>query len=228
MKVAIASLLIAIMLIAGCKSQQNDTSDKNPGENMKEVFLKTQDNVQIRGTHYPGKGDGVILLHMLPTDRNEWRQFAIKLNNLGYNVIAIDYRWQTNPNAVYKDAVMDVKAARDFLNSSKILIIGSSIGANLALNYAVDDEDVDAIVLLSPGENYHDVATFDAMKQYNRAVLIVASEDDKQSINASRKLYALAFGEKEIKIYPKAGHGTNMFSQPDLADFIIDWLDKHR
>ncbi len=195
---------------------------------MKDITLKTEDNIDIKATHYSGKSVGVILLHMLPSDRHEWKQFAARLNKLGYDVIAIDYRWQTDKNAVYKDAVMDVKAARDYLKKDSIFIIGSSIGANLALNYAMADESVAGIVLLSPGEDYRGVKTFDAMKRYNRAVLIVASRDDVQSFGASKQLYNLSRGEKEIKLYEDAGHGTNMFSKPDLADSIIDWMDNYK
>ncbi len=202
----------------------------------KDVTFKTEDNVKIAATHYIGKGNCVILLHMLSRDRRDWDNFAVKLNSLGYNVLAIDLRGHGESDldflkftsTDYNNMVKDVAAAKKYLNKSKIFVIGASIGANVALNYAVKDKDVKGIVLLSPGADYRGVETLKAIMKYDRPIIIVSSEDDFQSIGASRQLYSFAGKQRELKEYQDAGHGTNMFVKPDLADSIIDWLDKYK
>ena len=202
----------------------------------KDVTFKTEDTVKIAATHYVGKGDGIILLHMLSRDRRDWDIFAVKLNSLGYNVLAIDLRGHGESeldflkfnSTDYNNMVKDVAAAKKYLNKTRIFVIGASIGANVALNYAVKDKDVKGIVLLSPGADYRGVETLKAIMKYDRPIMIVSSEDDFQSIGASRQLYSFAGKQRELKEYGDAGHGTNMFVKLDLADSIINWMDKYK
>ncbi|MCH7760566.1 dienelactone hydrolase family protein, partial [candidate division TA06 bacterium] len=109
-----------------------------------------------------------------------------------------------------------------------LIVIGASIGGNVALNYAATDERVKGVVLLSAGLDYRGVKTEEAMKAYgDRPVLIVASEEDKYAYQSAKKLYELAKGEKELKIYKNAGHGTRIFDKEEgLEDLILNWLEK--
>jgi alpha-beta hydrolase superfamily lysophospholipase len=84
-------------------------------------------------------------------------------------------------------------------------------------------------ILLSPGLDYRGVTTENRLADYGeRPLLIVASEDDNYSANSSRTMAETAVGETQVKIYEKAGHGTNMFApQPDLTPLIVEWLAQH-
>lgn len=233
-------LTIAIIIyLSGCISQDQ-------GINMAEdVTFKTDDGVTIYATYYKpeiSNEKSIILLHMLRTDRSYWKDFANKLSKEGYDVLAIDLRghgqstdknglkisWQSFSEKDFNDMVLDVKAAKDFMikqkPKNKIAIIGASIGANTALNYAVNDKEIKTIVLLSPGLDYHGVKTEESMKKYDRSVLIAVSSEDEPSFSSSQKLFEITKGEKEIKIYNNAGHGTWMFGKTDLQDVIITWL----
>lgn len=232
-------LVLLIIYLSGCVSQNIDDSMA------KEIILKTDDNVTIYATYYipeSPKGKSVILLHMLRTDRSYWKEFANLLSKEGYDVLAIDLRghgqstdkngvkidWQRFSEKDFNDMILDVKAAKSFLvkqkPNNKIAIIGASIGANTALNYAVNDSSIKTIVLLSPGLDYRGVKTEESMKKYNRSVLITVSSEDEPAASSSQRLFEIAKGDKEIKIYNNAGHGTWMFGKTDLKDIIINWL----
>ena len=228
-------ILISVILFSGCISQGNLVADT--------VSIKTQDGFELAGSFYKSNSDkGVILLHMLNRNRNDWNAFAEQLHKEGYNVLSIDLRghgqslkkdgrtvgWQIFSAQDFNDMILDVKAAKEFLEEkdiNKISLIGASIGANIALNYAAEDIEIKTIVLLSPGLDYRGVKTEDTAKDYeNRPILIVASEDDEYSATSSKKLIELAVGKKELKMYTNAGHGTKMFPNTDLDKIIIDWL----
>ena len=66
-----ASLLVLIYLKTGIFNPA--VSDKNMSEIVK---LNTKDGVEIIGDYYRAEGDkGVLLLHMMPSDRKAWVKF---------------------------------------------------------------------------------------------------------------------------------------------------------
>jgi pimeloyl-ACP methyl ester carboxylesterase len=179
---------------------------------------------------------------MLSRNRSDWKPFEKKLNELGYRIYAIDLRghgesvkmgeevldFKKLRKEMYQKMTLDVKGAVNTLGREKVLLIGASIGGNVALNYAATDERVKGVVLLSAGLDYRGVKTEEAMKKYgDRPVLIVASEEDKYAYQSAKKLYEIAQGEKELKIYQDAGHGTRIFDKEEgLEELITTWLEK--
>ncbi len=208
-----------------------------------EITLQTEDEVTIHATFYDAKSTkGIILLHRLGNDRNNWKDFAPLLVKNGFSAIAIDLRGHGQSTEKFKlnaltdkdfnNMVLDTKATKKFLESKKITniaIIGESIGANTALNYAVQDEKIKTVVLLSPGLEYRGIKTENSMSEYSeRPILIIAADGDAYSAESSRKLDMLAFGEKKFELYEGSEHGVHMFDEkPELKNLIIDWLKKY-
>jgi alpha-beta hydrolase superfamily lysophospholipase len=193
----------------------------------------TEDNVHIAYTFQKGEAGkpAILLLHMLGRTRADWNAFARQLNQQGYPTLAIDLRGhgqsegRLSTDNDYRAMVKDVAGAKRFLaeqNISNVVIIGASIGANTALNYAVSDSDVKAAVLLSPGIDYHGVNVNASMKTVKVPLLIAASKEDSYAYNSSKTIANIT-GAKFIG-YDKAGHGTAMFSTTNLSQAIIDWL----
>ncbi len=233
-------ILIVVVLLSGCVSQSQVSVISE------QVSLKTEDGFEIIGSFYKSSSDsGAVLLHMLNKNRNDWNAFAEQLQKEGYNVLSIDLRghgqslkkdgrtveWQMFSSKDFNEMILDVKATKDFLEQrgiNKVSLIGASIGANIALNYAAEDIEIKTIILLSPGLDYRGVKVDDNIKDYeNRPILIVASEDDEYSATSSKALVELAVGKKELKMYNDAGHGTKMFPNTDLDKVIIDWLKQY-
>lgn len=137
---------------------------------------------------------------MLGHNRNDWNGFASTLSNKtnDYAVLSIDLRGHgesttsQNGNTIlsfqsftpddFNKMIMDVKAAKQFLvtqkniNPNNVAIVGASIGANVALNYAAaSDPSIKVVVLLSPGLDYKGVTTSDAIKQYKVPIYIATA-----------------------------------------------------
>ncbi|MBU1707179.1 alpha/beta fold hydrolase [bacterium] len=215
-----------------------------------EVVFTTVDSVTIYGTFYPSQTEGdspaLVLLHMLRHKRKDWEDFARRATQAGFSVLAIDMRGHGQSvrragkaidvkefsNKDFSMMVEDVKAAVGFIQTKegidpkRISLIGASIGANIALRYAVSDETIRSVVLLSPGLNYRDITTEDAMKAYGkRPALLVAALDDDYPADSIQKLAEIAKGKVKTQLYEKAGHGTFMFRvEPGLNELILDWL----
>ncbi len=223
------------------------------------VTFLTDDKVLIVGTYYSPSSsnkntstDAIILLHMLGRDRNDWNPFASTLSNStnGYAVLSIDLRGHgesvnQNGKAIsfqsftpndFSKMVLDAKAAKQFLvtqkgiNPNNIAIVGASIGANVALNYAASDPSIKAVVLLSPGLNYKGVITSDSIRKYvNPIYMATAGKDPVAGSDPQTLCNEINCGNKLNLYQDSSSHGTDMFLDkslnPPLDNLIVLWLD---
>lgn len=214
----------------------------------KPVHFVTKDGVVIHGllleTEKPKAF--VILLPMLSKTKGSWEKTQGYLKENGYSTLAIDLRghgesnqkngreisWRTFSQKDFKKMTLDVDAAFNFargrkIEPKKIFVLGASIGANTALNFAVEKPDLGGVLLLSPGLDYRGVETVPGARAYNeRPIFYAASTEDLNSIEATRHLAAIT-PNREIVELEMAGHGTDMIqNSPPLLDSIVAWLDK--
>ncbi len=201
------------------------------------LSFTTADGVTLVGAFYPPStppAPGVLLLHMMGRQKEDWAPFATRLQEEGYAVLALDLRghgesggepdWAAMPDDVAR--AWATLVAQPEVDPEQTAIVGASIGANLALVAAAAEPRVRAVVLLSPGLDYRGVRTEEAIVAYGeRPILIVASQDDAYAAESAQRLDGLAQGPHVLTLYPSAGHGTHMFGpQPDLSDLILSWL----
>ncbi|MDO8660959.1 MAG: alpha/beta fold hydrolase [Candidatus Woesearchaeota archaeon] len=219
--------VLLVLLFSSCVFQEDDAMSS---------FLTAKDGVKIAYDFWQGNKQGVLLVHQLPVNKESWSAFVPELTTKGYSVLAIDYRGRGESGGQlqsvqdFQNIALDVDVAIDFLKEKgikNVFIIGASIGANHALLAGVHRSEVSAVVLLSPGLDYRGVKTELFATQFTKPVLIVASEDDKYSAMSAKKLYALAKGMKELKMFDTAGHGTDMFVEKELGSLILSFLEKY-
>ncbi len=199
-----------------------------------ELSITADDGVRIAADYYKGGEKGIILLHMLGLDKSSWESLPESLNKQGYSVIAIDFRghgdselnYETFTDNGWKNLIKDVKAAASELKSSKVKeihIIGASIGANAAINYAIEDDSVKGIALLSPGMAYRGIYVSDAISKYNGKILLAASKGDEYSYQSVNKMNGIN-PKSEIIIYNGDDHGTDMLANNPLEEELLKWL----
>lgn len=196
----------------------------------------TVDGQTIAYQIYPSKAGStpVILLHMLRRTRADWDSIARWLQRNGYTVIAPDIRghgqstsnWEDFTPEDFNKITYDVSAMKSVLENQgadvkKLTIIGASIGANAALNYAASDQDVKTVILLSPGLDFRGVST--ANTKFSKPFLIIASKDDEYSAQSTVQI-ANNNAYAKIVLFEDAGHGTNMFAKKELAPMILEWI----
>ena len=218
---------------------------------METISLRTSDGFSLKALH--GESNvladskprrGAVLLHMMPATKESWIGFAEQLVPF-CEVVAPDLRghgesdggpagFKAFSNEAHQASRNDVAAAVEYLRAKgiqDIVLVGASIGANLALQYAAEHPEISACILLSPGINYYGIETLPLVERLRptQRLLIAASEDDMRTNGSSaatmaQQLYLAAPDsvQKNVIIYHAAGHGTNMFGKetPDLAQEI--------
>ncbi len=209
-----------------------------------QVNLTTADDVSIVGSYVASPNPGstvVLLLHQLRRDKSIWNILVQKLAASGFSSLAIDLRghgqsgggsWEDFGEEQFKAMARDIEAAGRYLRqkhpTSSMVIVGSSIGANLAFNYATNN-NVSSVVLLSPGLNYRGITTEEAAYGFSKPLFMAASSDDANpSIDAVQRIAELVTtpdAQLKLVTYDDAGHGLDMFSKhPELQDQIVEWL----
>lgn len=207
------------------------------------VTLTTSDGIQIVADVYPASEPKkfAILLHMMPETKESWREFAGKLQETGYTSIAIDERghgestmdgtlnYKTFTDEQQQAKRLDAEAAFEYLKTQgateeNTVVVGASIGANLAIRFLLDHQGAKKAVALSPGLDYRGVTTADAIQKISaeQSVLLVASDDDTESFETIRELHRLNPDQTSVIERSGIGHGTRMFdADPTLMDRVI-------
>lgn len=209
------------------------------------VEILTEDDVIIIGDFVgDGKKRAAILLHMMPSDRNSWKSFANRLNEKDYASLAIDERghgestmngtlnFRSFTDTQQQEKRLDVEAAFDHLikrgfKESNIIIVGASIGANLAIQFLTIHHRIPLAIALSPGVDFHGIKTDDLIVRLdnNQKVVLIASEEDGYSFTSVRKLNSIN-KEKTILIERSGiGHGTDMLeNDKNLIDEMLSYV----
>ena len=123
---------------------------------------------------------------------------------------------------------LDIKAAYEYLKSQEIYeisIIGASIGANAAINFAAEEKSLKSLILLSPGIEYRGIKTERAIRKYYGPLLILVGKNDKYSYDSSERLFKISPSSSKLESYETSNHGTELILKTaGVKELIKDWL----
>lgn len=219
---------------------------------MERVEFLTEDSVSIVGTWNridAPNAWAALLLHMMPADRKSWEDFSAVLARKGMHTLAIDLRGhgesnrrgaetlssETFTDQQHQASILDLAAAHAWLITQDIpadhvILIGASIGANLALEYLSTHPRMKMGILLSPGLDYRGVKTDEAVRklQPDQSLLFVSSRSDQEAAKSVEELDRLAPNEHDIIWVNGAAHGTDLLRNDlFLSDQITGWIESH-
>ncbi len=144
------------------------------------ITFKASDGLEITADLYvtnPETVPFIILFHQARWSRGEYLEIAPKLNELGFNCIAIDQRSGGEVNDVinethqraekqgsgtnYIDALVDMNSAIDYIKekypkAGNLIIWGSSYSSALVLHIASVRKDINGALSFAPGEYFED------------------------------------------------------------------------
>lgn len=204
--------------------------------------LETKDGYKIAADFYSAESLdlGVILIHQYDSSKESYSKTIPYYTDNGINVVAIDLRGHGQSSgdlSSFKDKdyqlmLNDIEAAVNWLQNQnldiKISLVGASVGANLAMLYADQDEKIVTVVTLSPGLNYHGLETKKVAERMKRPIIYIAAVDDEYAKDSVVELYdatPLEEPEKKIYVYRGSVHGTEIIEQQaSLLEYIPKWI----
>ncbi|MEJ2051852.1 MAG: dienelactone hydrolase family protein [Calditrichota bacterium] len=210
---------------------------KAPGNlPFKTISFPSADDLEISADlylKYPHDAPFIILFHQAGYSRGEYRDIALKLNEIGFNALAVDLRSGNEVNNVvnetarqaaeknlptsYLDALPDMEAAikyvKDKYASRQVIIWGSSYSAGLVLKIAGDNPGLVAGVIgFSPGEYFErsgKSSTFiqESAKHIQIPVFITSAKNEK---DRWWLIYQVIPGKKKSYFLPQSDgiHGS--------------------
>ena len=255
---SIALFLFSFVLITEARAQQK-VSVPSPGAlgdkyTPTQIDFASEDGLLIRGNLYEvGKDKPVILLmHQAGYNRFEYSDIAPKLNEMGFNCLAIDLRSggkfdgkpnSTNTNAIAKglkpvfiDAQQDVRAAITFLNkkyTQNVIIWGSSYTSSLALLEGAGNAHVKAILSFSPGDYFGktrpSLATVFA--NIDKPFFVTSSQAEAKAITALRGDSKLKTNQSQFIPVSNGYHGSRVLweGQTGASEYwaaVTDFLNE--
>lgn len=220
-------------------SNSNDVSVNNNGvfESRKVSFVAT-DGYKLSGTfHIPDSKErhsAVILSHQFNSTRHDYDAFIPLLLKNGYAVFAYDTRGfgeSKNGAADINDFPKDVIGAVDFLkkqaevDSSRLGIIGASVGANVAFVISGSFKEIRASVVLSPSNTGgRGVLLGNDMPNFSSRHIFVASDEHEKK--DADFIFAKAAEPKEQHVYPGFGHGIGLLKSSEAQSDILLFLKR--
>ena len=137
------------------------------------IEFYSTDSLLITADHYYSKKSNpyILLFHTEQSSRGEFDVIAERFIKMQYNCIAVDIRTgnkhgfvknETSGRAMdsgidreLEDGEKDIIASLNYvrsINKNNIIILGSSSSASLSLKIAAEENDITAVIALSPGE----------------------------------------------------------------------------
>lgn len=156
---------------AGAKASSSTVEQKT-------VTFKAPDGLEVTAdvsVLHDSTAPFIVLFHQAGWSRGEYQEIIPKLNELGFNCMAVDQRSGGAVNDVvnethrraeaagkgtsYLDAYQDMEAAVSFAKANyargKLIVWGSSYSAALVIKLAAEHADViDGVLAFSPGEYF--------------------------------------------------------------------------
>ncbi len=218
-----------------------------PGEIPATMYLPSGDTFyRMFAPPQPQRPPAVVLVHGFMSDRHMMSVLARRIAQNGYAVLTIDVSGHgENQNPFGNDLTDglrgDIAAAVNYLRSyelvdgTRIVVMGHSMGAGAALDYATHDPNLSGSVMISGGWQ-------PGPERPKDALFIFAQHDPRDAIqDTSTEIAAHLAGVSHIelgKVYgdPKQGTAVEAVRIPDVnhiqivyspvaAATIIKWLD---
>lgn len=244
-------LLLAALVVAACggTDRQREAADATFGPGT-EVTYETEDGVRISATlrlppaRATRAAPAVVLVHQLGGDRHDSNALLPALGRAGYATLAYDIRGTGRSNGMVDGTVFrpgtdrgaylasmsrDVAAALSFLrgrrdiDGRRLAVIGSSLGANIAIAASVARGGQAATVAVSPVVAAAPSPVPDPRRR-PRGVLLIA---DRAEIGAAWTLARHLDRPKRVTLAQREGHGVKLLPDQPVQEEIVEWLARH-
>lgn len=213
------------------KDETNTATDSiAEGSDFETISFKAEDGVDVYANVYEIDKESpvIVLCHQAQFNKFEYEGTAQRLNEMGFNCIAIDQRSggpianeqnQTNLAAKeqgvgvgYLDAIPDIQAAVQYASDEyeqDVILWGSSYSSSLVLWEGLNNDNVRAVVSFSPGDYFAELGSLtDSIVNLEKPFFITSADFEVEGTNAL--LANKELGEKQVQFAPEANghHGS--------------------
>jgi pimeloyl-ACP methyl ester carboxylesterase len=181
----------------------------------------------------------VLLLHGYGEDRSVWNSLRAELLARGWAVMALDLRghgqsttrngrplqaapeWRTSSHdfPVDVDPALDWLKAQPRVDNSKVVIIGSDVGANLALIASGRFPEVRTVVAINPKLNESMSMAGSAQDFMPKSALIISNDPAEAD-----RVQATVTAPRRVLVVSGSGGTGKWAAEKQVVDGIFQWL----
>lgn len=250
--------LIPLTLLFSCGNEEKESKETNETiedsanneieqvtSESEDVSFNSLDNLEISAKVYEVNPDNpmIVLCHQAGYNKFEYEGTAQRLNDMGFNCLAIDqrsggplgiYQNETFNRAMnqelgvdYLDAIPDITAAVDYAynrSGAEVILWGSSYSSTLALWEGMKNEKVNAVVAFSPGDYFPELGSLtDSLSSFSKPFFITSSDNEIDGTDAL--LQNVQFGENQVQFKPEGrGHHGSRALWPNQLNGEQYWI----
>jgi dienelactone hydrolase len=212
-----------------------------------DVTFTTSDNLTLHGfiTTAPASpvgAPGVILVHQYLSDDQQWGTLPAELALAGYRTLAFDLRGHgdsdpygsplqqilTDPNGAPRDvdAALAYLAGSGQADPTRMAVVGTSIGANLAVASAIDDKAKTYVAFSARIPPTQALAGGQQVSGMTSVFYLASDLDSGNQAVDSQTMHDATTTPRNIKIYTgTADHGIAILrNQSDAPGLLLGWL----
>lgn len=237
--------LLTLFTLYGCKSVVNmlafypDKTNIIPAdrlpENVQEIFMETEDNLNIQAYLLPHKNSGKILIYFHGNAGNICHRLPdlLKIRSFGINVLGVGYRGygksegKPSEEGIYRDGRAAIKFVTRELGFAEenIIIFGRSIGTAAAIETALG-RNIMGLILVTPltsgreeakaagmgsvsslaGTSFNNISKIEHLSC--PLLVIHGTRDDVIPFKMGKAIYEKAKGEKKFVKIEGADHNN--------------------
>ncbi len=207
----------------------------SPARTITDMTLKAPNGIALQLSLFQPADEhppGLLLVADANRSRHVWDGVAerlraehcmaltVQLPEGGGNFTEPDWDRVRDALALGKKALVDHGA-----DPENIAVAGEGLAASLALHYALQDPGIQAVALISPDAEYRSAETAAAVARLKeRPILLMAAEGDAVSAARATFLKTSSKGFCELRMYPGAAHGADLFAVSDNAvEQFLQW-----
>lgn len=243
-RIALAALLFSTGFLAGCTADQGPAcapSASSPGA--EPVCFATADGWVLQGVEWHANSSeerpSALLVHGFREHHRSYDELAARLADEGWHVLAIDLRahgestrYMRGPDPTLDDfgqrevyAIWgDLNASQRYLGQEPDLIVGASVGANLALAHGAANAEVDGLALLSPIPGRGPLEPLRPAERFDGTLLAVASRADRAAAETAERIGDRHTGPQQVSVYNGSAHGTQHLGNDTRLRQIVGWV----
>lgn len=213
-----------------------------------EVEIELPDGYKLNATLSLAdkESPSVLLLHQCNRSQEMWEGMVAELNANGFSTLTVDMKgYGKSASASYDiekheyDYVTgsfknDIEAVNDYWvkatpEAKYRIVIGASCGGGLACKTAVINDEVKAMILLSPSLREHWVDQEYLNKLSNKRdfpILGIAAEEDTNAVRYVEQVFETSKSDySKVVLYKTRKHGEPLFSHdPSLISDTVEWI----
>ncbi len=237
------------------KKTKDEHSVEKPKVEPLELEVETPDEFNIHSdlyipfdASYKKRAPLLILLHSLGKSKLYWETLHEHFTKMGIAVLVMDLRghgrsvihkrkkryWQNFKDSEFLKYPDDLDAVINYIreeylevDTNKIAIIGSNIGASTGILYAEqNNKEVKTLILLSPIVGYKSVEIRIPVVEYGKhPIMLITDKNNKPFRKSAENLAKYFQGEHDVLYYPLCGDCMNIIKrQHRLLKYVKRWL----